>query len=136
MADANFGALIKKEAGAVYSVIGQVVSLEPPELISEVVESTNHSSAGYREYISGGLTELGEFKATINFEKTVMSGLYNDLTGGTVGNYEIDFPDTGNTVWKFSALVKSIKPGTADAQKPEVLQAEIAFQPTGALVLE
>jgi hypothetical protein len=136
MGETNFGTLIKKEIGAVYTVIGEVVNIEPPEYLAEAIESTNHSSGGDKEFISGGLRELGEFKATINFDKAVISGFYNDIKAGTVGKYSIDFPDTGSTKWKFDALVISLKPSAADAQSPEALQAEVGFQPTGGLTLE
>lgn len=136
MAESNFGTLLKKEVGAVYTVVGEILSIDPPEYLAEAIESTNHSSGGVKEFISGGLTELGEFKCSVNFDKTTISGFYADIKAGTVGKYSIDFPDTGNTKWKFDALVISLKPGSADAQSPETLQAEVGFQPTGGLTLE
>jgi len=136
MANSDYGTLLKKEVGAVYTVVGEVVSIDPPEFLSEAVESTNHSSNGYREFIAGGLAEVSEFKATVNFSKTVISGFYNDIKLGTLGNYSIEFPDTDNTTWKFSAIVTSLKPNAMDAQNPETLQAEVGFQPSGALILE
>lgn len=139
LAESNYGTLLKIGDGGtpteVFTVIGEVVSIDPPELVNEAIESTNHSSGGWKEFISGGLKELTEFTATINFVDVDITALYNLAVAGTPKNYQIVFPDNGNTTWTFAALVVSVKPLSADAQSPEALQAEVKFQPTGANVL-
>jgi hypothetical protein len=135
-AKSNYGVLLKKGDGATpteaFTAIGQVVSIDPPEFIAEVVESTNHNSGGYKEFVSSGLKELTEFSAIINFisaDVTVFTGL---ITSGVATNFQLTFPTATPTVWNFSAIVKKVKPMTADAQSPEAMQAEITFQPSGA----
>ena len=138
LAESNYGTLLKIGDGGTpetFAVIGEVVTLDPPELVNEAVEASNHSSGGWREFISSGLKELTEFTATINFVDADMSALYNLAVAGTVKNYRIEFPDDGSTTWTFAALVTNVKPLAADAGSPEALQAEIKFRPTGANVL-
>jgi hypothetical protein len=128
----NYGVKLEKETLGVYSVIGEVTSLDFPELINPAIEATNHQSGGYREYVSSKLVEVSEFKATVNYVANVtISGMLTDLTGGTARNYKFTFPTSPASVWTVSALVTSLKPGSADAQGPEAMSAEVTFQPTG-----
>jgi len=134
-ANSNYGTLLKIGDGGApetFAVVGEIVNIDPPELVNEAVEATNHSSGGWREFVSSGLKELTEFTATINFVDAKVSALYNLLVAGTVKNYMIEFPDDGSTTWTFAALVVSVKPLGADAGSPETLQMEVKFQPTGA----
>ena len=64
MSQTNYGTLLKKASTS----IGSLVSIDPPEYSNPAVESTNHSSAGVRTFVSGGLREMAEFKCTINYE--------------------------------------------------------------------
>lgn len=130
MADiTNYGTLLKKASTS----IGELVSIDPPEYSNPVVESTNHSSGGVRQFISGKLREMGEFKATINYDMANIATLVTDLVAGTKAAYTILYPD--NSSQRFQAIPISIKPMTADAQKPEALKAEITFRPTDSLDL-
>lgn len=133
-AKSNYGTRLKVGAG--YTVdVGEVVSIDPPEIIAEAAEATSQSSAGWREHVPSGLKELSEFSVTINFTDTYAAAIMSDLTTPTVESYQIQFPDDGATKWAFSAIVTSFKPLSADAASPESLQAEVKFQPTGALVV-
>jgi hypothetical protein len=133
-ARSNYGTRLK--VGSPYSAdVGELVSLDAPELLAEAVEATNQSSNGWKEYVGGGLKELSEFTATINFTDAYVPTIYADLAAGTVKSYQVQFPDDGSTKWTFNAIITGIKPLSVDAQSPETLQAEIKFQPTGANVL-
>ena len=125
----NYGTLLKKAT----TVIGEVVVLDPPELLNEAVEATNHSSGGYREYIPSQLKELSEFTATVNF--VTASGIMNDVVAGTKATYSIEFPDDGTTTWTFDAYVTGFKPESADASSPEALKATVTFRPTGTVTI-
>ena len=125
----NYGTLLKKATTS----IGSVVSIDPPEYMNPAVESTNHSSAGVRKFVSGGLRQMAEFKVTINYEIADIATLTTDLVAGTKAAYTILYPD--NSSQRFQAIPTSIKPQPADAQKPEVLKAEITFQPSDSLDL-
>lgn len=133
-AKSNYGTRLK--VGPTYSTdVGEVVSIDPPEIIAEAVEATNQSSGGWCEHVAGGLSELAEFTATINFTDAYASVIMSDLATATVKSYQIQFPDDGATKWTFSAIVTGFKPLSVDAASPEALQAEVKFRPTGALVV-
>jgi len=125
----NYGTLLKKGS----SSIGELVTIDPPEYSNPAVESTNHSSGGVRQFVSGKLREMSEFKATINYAIADIATLVTDMVAGTKSSYSVLFPD--NTSERFSALVTAIKPLTADATKPETLKAEITFRPSDSLDL-
>jgi hypothetical protein len=129
MTTTNYGTLLKKASTS----IGSVVSIDPPDYMNPAIESTNHSSAGVRVFVSGGLREMSEFKVTINYEIANIATLVTDLVAGTKAAYTLLFPD--NTSQRFSAIPTGIKPMTADATKPEVLKAEITFRPSDSLDL-
>jgi len=125
----NYGTLLKKGS----SSIGELVTIDPPEYSNPAVESTNHSSGGVRQFVSGKLREMSEFKATINYAIADIATLVTDMVAGTKSSYSVLFPD--NTSERFSALVTGIKPLPADATKPETLKAEITFRPSDSLDL-
>jgi hypothetical protein len=125
----NYGTLLKKGA----ATLAEVVSIDAPEYTQPEVEATNHSSAGVREFVSSMLREMTPFKATMNQLDGGLATLIADMVAGTVAAYSITFPNTD--IQGFNALVTSVKPLGADAQKPDVLKAEVTFRPTGALSL-
>lgn len=126
----NYGVILADTGGT----IGEVVSIDPPEYMTAAIESTNHGSGGVREFVSGGLSEMSQFKTTVNYVKANIASLVTKKNAGTKSTYTITFPGSQG-VQSFSALVTSIKPLPADAQKPEMLKAEITFQPSDALGL-
>lgn len=132
-AKSNYGTVLKKNDSTTGVLIGEIVTIDPPEYSQAAVESTNHSSGGSKQFVSSMLNEMGEFKATINYLDSDIDKLVTDLKAGTVAGYTIDFP-TGHFE-KFSALVTAIKPLPADATKPETLMAEITFRPTDSTSL-
>src|SRR5512133_534479 len=129
MAQTNYGTILSDSDGA----IGEVVSIDPPEFMNPAIESTNHSSGGKRQFESGGLQEMAEFKATINYVVADIAALVTDLKAGTKKPYTITYPNTHKQT--FVAFPTSIKPLTADATKPETLKAEITFRPSDSFDL-
>ena len=125
----NYGTLLKKGS----SSIGELTTIDPPEYSNPAVESTNHSSGGVRQFVSGKLREMSEFKATINYVIADIATLVTDLVAGTKASYTILYPD--NSSQRFSAIPTAIKPLTADAMKPDTLKAEITFRPSDSLDL-
>lgn len=121
------------KVGSPYTAdVGEVLSIDMPEIIGDAVEATSHSSSGWREFVPGALAEVSEFTATINFTDTYVAALYADFAAGTKKSYQIQFPDDGATKWTFDAYITGLKPLGADAGSPETLQMEVKFQPTGA----
>jgi hypothetical protein len=130
----NYGVILGKEdsSGGTYSVIGEVVSVDFPELLNPEIEATNHSSAGVREFISGGLQELSVFKAVMNYVSADAAPLITVVGAGTKAKYQVLFPNT--QFINFSSLITGFKPMTSDAQSPDVLKAEITFRPTDSFL--
>ena len=132
MAQTNYGVFLgKQDSTLAYATIGEVVSVDPPEYTQPEVENTHHGSGGVRTFVSSKLAEMSPFKATINYVKANIATLYTDMRAGTVGRYKVAF-DSLNAE-EFGALITNIKPLTADAQKPDVLKAEITFRPTDSI---
>jgi len=132
----NYGTLLKKGT----TTLAEVVSITPPSVTNEPVEVTNHGSGGWKEYISGGLKELGEFKVKVNWipnngQYAVASGILYDVTNGVKATYSLVFPTSPATTWSFDCYVVEIAPEEIDAQNPEGLGATITFRPTGTPTL-
>ena len=132
-AGTNYGIILGKTDSNAYATIGELVSIDPPEYMNAEVEATNHGSAGKREFISGGLREMGVFKATVNVVAADLAKSVTDLEAGTKTTYEIKYPNGFKQ--HFSAILTSIKPLAADAANPDVLKAELTFRPTDSLAL-
>jgi hypothetical protein len=141
MSGTNYGILLKMGDGSspeVFTTIGELSSIEPPALTHVVEEATTHDSSGWRTYIGTGLRELEEFTCMVNLDWSDdthdwESGLASLVLSGASNNFQLVFPDT--RTWTFGAIVVSIAPEEADATSPEVLKAEITFQPTGATTM-
>lgn len=129
MSQTNYGVILgKQDSTLLYPTIGEVVSVDPAEMMVEAVESTHHGSGGVRTFVSSKLAEVAPFKATINYVKADIATLYTDMRNGTISRYQMAYD--GLNADRFGALITNIKPLTADAKKPEVLKAEITFRPT------
>ena len=133
MAQTNYGVTLGREDSTGFPTIGEVVSVDPPEMSVPAVESTHHGTGGHRTFVSSKLAEIGEFKATVNYVKANIASLYTDMRAGTVKRYQLAYDSLNADL--FGALVTNIKPMTADATKPEVLKAEITFRGTDSFSL-
>jgi len=130
MAISNYGVVLKRSGSA----IAEVVSLDPPEILHETIESTNHGSGGWKERVPSKVKEISEFTAKINWT-TSASLLSADLVAGTLSAYSLDFPTTPATSWTFSSYITAYKMEEIDAQSPETLMASVTFSPSGSAVL-
>lgn len=133
MANKSYGTVLKKGSTAV----GEIVSVGIPEILQDAVETTNHSSSGWRTFIPNGLKELGEFELSIISGSQTFNTIYADITGATSAVYTIDYPtETGNlTDWSFTAFPVSIKVEDMDATKPEAVTMKVKFQASGSLTV-
>lgn len=130
MTDSNYGILLKKAT----VLVGEITNLGFPELITEAVEKTNHSSGGNREFISSKLSETGEFTFTMNVVQANLDIVDADRQAGTVANYQIEYPAAlALDAWVFDAFPTNIAMQDSDAQSPDVLTADITFRPTGGI---
>lgn len=131
----NYGILLKVDNSGSFVTIGESVEIEAPEIENKTVDATNHGSGGWKEVVSSGLKEISDFTCKFNYVKTDITALYTDLGAGTKKSYQICFPDSGSSIWQFSAFATKIKPGSASAEKPEALTVEVTFTPSGSMVI-
>lgn len=131
-----FGTLLKIGDGATpenFTTIAEVTNISGPSLSLEPIEITSHSSpGGWKEFI-GGLLDAGEVTFDINYEPTeathnATTGLIADMVDRTLRNFQLVFPDTGNTTWSFMALVTGFEPSEPVEDK---LTASVTLKLTG-----
>ena len=122
----NFGFVLKKATTA----IGEVVNINPPAISMETFEKTNHDSTA-KEFGSVGIYEVETFDITINYLPAT-DAILADVIAGTSASYSITWPDTGETLWTFTATPTNFKPEGAAANSPDGLQAVVTFRPSGA----
>lgn len=131
---AAFGTLLKI-AG---TTVAGVTNIGGPGLTLETIDVTNHSStSAWREFV-GGLKDGGEISVDIVFDpvaathKNASGGLLYLLTTRASASFTITFPDTGATVWTFTAFVTSFEVGAPVA---DGLTASVTLKITGAPTL-
>lgn len=134
------GTLLKIGDGAtpteVFTTIAEVVNITGPGLSMDPLDVTSHSStAGWKEFI-GGLLDAGEVSFEINYIPTdathdATAGLINDMENRTKRNFEVIFPDSGNTKWTIAALVTGFEPGApVDGKLTASVSLKLSGQPT------
>lgn len=129
MADgfSNYGTLFEIDTAG-FTEIGDVLTFTPPTASQGMVETTHHSSGGFREFISDNLSSLSQFSATILLASGGAGTWYNDI-GEAASSYRHVFPD--GDVMAFSALTANVAIGEANSQSPDKEVVVVTFQPTG-----
>jgi hypothetical protein len=131
-----YGTLLKRGDGAspeTFTTLAGVTNINPPQLTSDALDVTDHSSGGYKKFIQG-LKDGGEVSVDINYDpaettqKASGSGLLADWQAGTVRNWKISFPVSPTVDWTFAAFVKDFK---AKANVTDKLQATVTFKVSG-----
>lgn len=112
------GTLLKRGDGATpteaFTTVGEIISISGPEQSLDTVDATNMDSASStREYIAG-LIDSGEVSFEMNFlpATATQTNVRDDLTNRTLRNFQIIWPDTGNTQVDFAAFVTSVSRST------------------------
>lgn len=131
-----FGTLLKIGDGGspeTFTTIAEVTNISGPSLSMNTVDVTSHDSTdGWREFV-GGLLDGGEVTLDINFIPTdpthsYSTGLLNDMVNRTKRNFQLVFPDAGNTTWSFTALITAFEPSAPTDDK---LSASVTLKITG-----
>lgn len=128
----GFGATLERSSdatsGGVFSSVGDVFSITPPNLTREVVDVTHMASTErWREFI-GGLKDAGEMTAEINMDPSdaASDAFLSDLNTDTAGYYKLTWFDADE--WGFAAFVTGIAPENPLDDKVTV---EVTFRLTG-----
>ena len=118
MAYSSFGTLLKRGDGGSpesFATIGEVLDIKGPELEADTEDSTNHSSTdGWDESIVT-ILKGGELTFDINYlpenaTHNLATGFLKDFNNRTKRNFQLVFPNPGNTTWNFGAFVTKFSP--------------------------
>lgn len=133
---AAYGTLLKRGDGGspeTFTTIAEVKSISGPNMSSDVIDVTTHSSAAsgaWREKIAS-LIDPGELSFDINLIPAGAGhiSLRTDFVNRTKRNFKIQFPDVGNTTWTVEGIVTSFE---VEAPTDDVLSASITITITKA----
>lgn len=127
--DSNFGVIFKKGA----EPVGNLLKFTPPEITVKSLETTNHGSGGYTEFLPTKLLNLGEMEFTVGAAASLYAVLKNDMISGTISTWTIEFPGTEMPNYSFDGFPTSIKMNEMDASSPDIQKLVIKIRPTGGI---
>jgi predicted secreted protein len=132
------GTLLKVSDGAsppVYNTIAEIRSLSGPTFQADVLDATVHNTpSAWRQFISG-LLDGGEISMDINFIPTdatheaASTGLLYLFQNRVQRNFQLVFPDTGNTTWTIPGIVTGFE---MSADPADILSASVTIKVNGA----
>jgi hypothetical protein len=125
-----FGVQLKISVSATLTIVANLLDVAFPEFEKYLADSTAHdSSGGYVEYISSGVRELKEFKATLGWDtsETTHAAIVTAFDSDDYVAMSIEDPN-GNEVIAFNAHIKKI--GRIGKIK-EMFKCDVTIQPTG-----
>jgi hypothetical protein len=129
MTDSNFGTLI-----TIAGVAGmKVISVGAPVMKMGTIETTNHSTGDWRQFISDNLRSIDAFDVKIEASASQVAAVY------AVWHAHVPvacvFTEYNLPAWSFNAVLLQFDLGTADATKPELETITIKVQPTSTVTL-
>jgi hypothetical protein len=124
MADSDFGTLV-----TIAGVTMKVINVPPPKLSVGVIETTNHASSGWREYIADTLHSASTFSVTAELTGAMLAQVVAVWAADAA--VAISFTEYGIPAWTFDGLVTDIVLSTANAKAPGEETVDITIQPTG-----
>lgn len=109
---AGVGAEFKRadtgSSGTTFSAIAEVNSISGPNKSRATIDVTSlDSSGGYREFIAS-FRDAGEVTLEMNWTRDGYDQINDDFESDTAWEYQIVFPDTGNTTLEFTGLVTAL----------------------------
>lgn len=132
---AGYDVALKVKSGGSYVTIAQVRDISGPALKQDAVEVTHRDGSKWREFV-GGLRDGGEvtFDVVYDPDQTTQAagsapGLAYMLANGTLGDFQLAFPDTTPTTCQFYALVTAFSP---KAPMADALTADATLKLSGA----
>lgn len=132
----GYDVLLKVKQGASYVAVAQVRDLTGPGLKQDTNEVTHRDGNKWREFV-GGLKDGGEVSFDVVYDPDLTThaagaapGLAYMLMNGTVGDFQLAFPDPSPTTCTFNALVTSFQP---NAPMGDALTADVTLKITGSV---
>ncbi len=132
----GFGTLFKRGDGGgteTFATVAEVVSISGPSLSMDTVDVTHMESTGtYREFIPG-LKDGGEVSVTLNFlpadaTQNATAGILKDYNDRVLRNFQIVFPDSGNTTWTIAGYVTAFE---AETPLEDKMTASVTIKVSG-----
>jgi hypothetical protein len=99
-----------------------------PEISTDEIDTTNHSSGAYAEAIPSGLIRVGNFTLELLEESGNLLALRNHVASKTVATSIIE---NNLTTLTGSSFIKSVAVGEADAQSPDANKVTVVVACTG-----
>jgi len=122
-------------ASEVFTLIPEIRTITGPSMSADVIDVTSHDTpGGFRDKLQG-LKDWGELSFEMWWVPTNVQQqqLHSDYVAGTQRNYQLVFPNAGNTTFSFKGFV-SASPITAAFDAPLVRNCTITImgapQPT------
>lgn len=102
-----------------------------PELTTDELDSTNHSSGGYAESVPSGLVRVGNITMSVLEEAGNFATFQTAMVNKTVANSVIE---NNLATLTGSSYILSVKQEDADAQSPDVNKLTVVLAATGTWV--
>jgi predicted secreted protein len=127
----GYGVVLKiRTAPSTLTTVAKVLDVDIPPQILELADVTNHASTGgYREFLSTGVRELGEFPATLLWDDTDTS--HAKILSVFAANAAVDLTvqdPAGQEIIAFAAFVRQI---SRMAKIGEAYKCQVTLRPTG-----
>lgn len=132
----GYGTLLKMGDGGgteVFTSIAEVRDISGPSFARDAIDVSQQTSPGLWAEFIPGRKDAGEVTFTIAFLPTnaqhgYATGLLRDYDQGNKRNFQLVFPNVGNTTWSFSAYVTGM---TINEPTNEALTADVTLKITG-----
>jgi len=130
-----FGTILRRETSAgsgTYTTIGGLVSLNWPELQTDLAETTDMESASATRTRTPTLNNVGEVTGTLNYDSAdaTQAQMEADCQAQTSRLYKIVGNDTGAADWAFNAYVTRWSVVT---ERDGICVASFTLTPTGVV---
>lgn len=102
-----------------------------PEITTDELDSTNHSSGGYAESVPSGLVRVGDITMSVLEESGNFSTFQTAMVNKTIATSVIE---NNLTTLTGSSFIVSVKMEDADAQSPDVNKLTVVLAATGVWV--
>ena len=132
---ATVGTKFKRGDGAsseAFADIAEINSIDGPGMSRETIDVTSlDSTGGYREFLAS-FRDAGQVDLDMNFTQAGYSAFLSDFQADASVNYQIVWPDTGNTTLDFAGYCINLGSSTPVGDK---IQMRVTIKITGQVVL-
>lgn len=113
-----------------FVAIPEIKSFSGPSGSASIIDVTDLDSEGKEKRM--GLKDEGQLQFTINYlpTNTIHQGLRDDRSNRTLRDFQIEFTDSGTTIWEFQGYVTGFSiSGAVDG----VVEAQVTVEISGSI---